>query len=339
MPVHSESSFDAASLAAYLSSHLPEAQGTPRLARIGGGQSNPSYFVTYPEARLVLRKKPAGVLLPSAHAIDREYRVQSALARTAVPVPRMRLYCNDAQVIGTEFYVMDYVPGRVFGQCWLPEVAKATRRAMYLGMAATLASLHNVDYRAVGLADFGKTGDYYGRQIGRWSKQWELSKAAPNADIDRVVAWLSANAPKDVRTTINHGDFRIGNLMFDEASGKVVAVLDWELATLGDPLADVAYSALGWRLASDEYMGMRDRDLAALGIPSEAEYVAHYERLAPESGKVQRFHFVFALFRIAAIFEGIAGRARGGTQASENAAEVGKLSGRLARRAVEAIER
>lgn len=327
-----------APLAAYLERDIPEADGTPQLKRIGGGQSNPSYFLTYPNARFVLRKKPAGVLLPSAHAIDREYRVQGALAGTAVPVPRMRLYCKDTSIIGTEFYVMDFVEGRVFGHAWLPDVPKEKRRAMFLGMAEAMAALHNLDYQARGLSDFGKTGDYYGRQIGRWTKQWEMSKTAPNADIDRLILWLSSNVPKSVKTTINHGDFRIGNLMFDEQSGRIVAVLDWELATLGDPLADVAYSALAWRLGSDEYMGMRDKDLAELGIPSEREYLARYERLAPESGKCTAFHFVFALFRIAVIFEGIAARAKGGTEASENAAEVGKLSGPLARRAVEAIE-
>jgi aminoglycoside phosphotransferase (APT) family kinase protein len=330
--------FDVVPLAAYLERHIPEADDTPQLKRIGGGQSNPSYFLTYPAARFVLRKKPAGVLLPSAHAIDREYRVQRALADTAVPVPRMRLYCEDTSIIGTEFYVMDFVEGRVFGECWLPDVPKEQRRAMFLGMAETLAALHNLDYKARGLSDFGKTGDYYGRQIGRWTKQWEMSKTAPNADIDRLIPWLSSNVPKGVKTTINHGDFRIGNLMFDERKGRVVAVLDWELATLGDPLADVAYSALAWRLSSDEYMGMRDKDPAELGIPSEQEYLARYERLAPESGKCTAFHFVFALFRLAVIFEGIAARAKGGTEASENAAEVGKLSAPLARRAVEVIE-
>jgi aminoglycoside phosphotransferase (APT) family kinase protein len=213
------------------------------------------------------------------------------------------------------------------------------RGAMFLGMAETMAALHNLDYRALGLSDFGRTGDYYGRQIGRWSKQWEMSKTAPNADVDRLVPWLWSNVPTDVKTTINHGDFRIGNLMFDEASGKVVALLDWELATLGDPLADVAYSALAWRLASDEYMGMRDTDPAALGIPGEREYLEHYERLAPGSGRCTPFHFVFALFRLTAIFEGIAARAKSGTQASDNAAEVGKLSRRFARRAIDTIDR
>ena len=330
--------FDLAPLAAYLQQHIPEAEGTPELTRIGGGQSNPSYFVTYPKARFVLRKKPAGVLLPSAHAIDREYRVQSALADTAVPVPRMRLYCKDAGIIGTEFYVMDYVEGRVFAEAWLPDAPKEKRRAMFLGMAETLAALHNLDYQARGLADFGKTGDYYGRQIGRWTKQWDMSKTAPNADIDRLIPWLTSNVPASVKTSINHGDFRIGNLMYDLQSGRVVAVLDWELATLGDPLADVAYSALAWRLATDEYMGVRDKDLAELGIPSEQEYLAHYARLAPESGEVKPFHFVFALVRLAVIFEGIAARAKGGTEGSANAAEVGKLAGPLARRGVEAIE-
>ncbi|MGI8894116.1 MAG: phosphotransferase family protein, partial [Casimicrobiaceae bacterium] len=212
--------FDVAPLAAYLERDLPEADGTPRLKRIAGGQSNPSYFLTYPNARFVLRKRPAGVLLPSAHAIDREYRVQSALAGTAVPVPRMRLYCKDTSIIGTEFYVMDFVEGRVFGHAWLPDVPKEKRRAMFLGMAEAMAALHNLDYQARGLSDFGKTGDYYGRQIGRWTKQWEMSKTAPNADIDRLILWLSSNVPKSVKTTINHGDFRIGNLMFDEQSGR-----------------------------------------------------------------------------------------------------------------------
>jgi aminoglycoside phosphotransferase (APT) family kinase protein len=234
---------------------------------------------------------------------------------------------------------MDFVEGRVFGECWLPDVPGERRRAMFLDMAATLAALHNVDYQACGLSDFGRAGDYYGRQIGRWTKQWEMSKTAPNADIDRLIPWLSSNIPPSVKTAISHGDFRIGNLMFDQRTGRVVAVLDWELATLGDPLADVAYSALAWRLASDEYMGMRDKDLPALGIPSEREYIEHYERLAPESGKCTVFHFVFALFRLTVIFEGIAARAKGGTQSSNNAAEVGKLSSRFARRAIDAIER
>jgi aminoglycoside phosphotransferase (APT) family kinase protein len=330
------SDFDVALLADYLRGRIPEAVGEPQLKRIGGGQSNPSYFLTYPGARFVLRKKPAGVLLPSAHAIDREYRVQSALAGTAVPVPRMRLYCKDTNVIGTEFYVMDYVEGRVFGDCALPGVSREERRAMYFGMAETLAALHKVDYERAGLSDFGKTGDYYARQIGRWTKQWQASKTAPNDDIEKVIAWLTSNVPTHVKTTINHGDFRIGNLMFDE--GRVAAVLDWELATLGDPLADVAYSALGWRLSSDEYMGMRDKDLAELGIPTEREYLDHYHRLAPESGTVAPFHFVFALFRLAVIFEGIAARAKQGVAASENAAQVGSLMPRFARRAVDAIE-
>ena len=329
---------DVAKLATYLATRLPEAQGEPALARIAGGQSNPSYFLTYPGARFVLRKKPAGVLLPSAHAIDREYRVQRALAGTAVPVPRMRLYCEDKDIVGTEFYVMDYVPGRVYAECWMAAAPKEARPPMILAMAETLAALHKVDYQRVGLADFGKSGDYYARQIGRWTRQWEMSKNAPNADVDRVVAWLGDNIPGDVRTTISHGDYRIGNLIFDPGSGRVAAVLDWELATLGDPLADVAYSALAWRLGADEYMGMRDKDLAALGIPSEGEYLDHYAKHAPESGRIGNFHFVFALFRLTAIFEGIAARARSGTEASANAAEVGKLAGRFARRAIEAID-
>jgi aminoglycoside phosphotransferase (APT) family kinase protein len=332
------SDLDLTKLGPYLSTHIGQAQGIPAVTRIAGGQSNPSYFLTYANACFVLRKKPAGVLLPSAHAIDREYRVQRALADTAVPVPRMRLYCEDKDIIGTEFYVMDCVPGRVFAECWMAGAAKEARRPMILAMAETLAALHNVDYQRAGLADFGKSGDYYARQIGRWTKQWEMSKRAPNADVDHVIAWLGSHVPADVRTTINHGDYRIGNLIFDPHAGRVAAVLDWELATLGDPLADVAYSALAWRLGTDEYRGMRDQDLQALGIPSEQEYLDHYARFATQSGRIGNFHFVFALFRLTAIFEGIAARARSGTQASANAAEVGKLAGRFAQRAMEAID-
>jgi len=333
------SDLDVAPLQAYLASHLPEAMSISEITRISGGQSNPTYFVTMPRSRLVLRKKPAGVILPSAHAVDREFRVQRALADSAVPVPRMRLYCDDVTVIGTAFYVMDHVPGRVFSECWMPGVAPDRRRTMFLAMAETLAALHNVDYREADLSDFGKTGDYYGRQIARWSRQWEMSRSAPNPDVDRVIEWLTANVPRDVKATINHGDFRIGNLIFDAASGRVAAVIDWELATLGDPLADVAYSALAWLLASDEYMGMADRDLEALGIPTQQEYLDHYAQLAPESGRIGTFHFVFALFRLTGIFEGIAARARSGTEVSANAAEVGRLAGRFARRAINLLER
>lgn len=332
------SDFDPARLDACLKQALPGLAGTPVLERIPGGQSNPTYFVTYPGQRLVLRKKPAGHVLPSAHAVEREYRILHALAGSEVPVPTARLLCEDSSVIGTPFYVMDRLDGRVFPDCTLPGIAPAERRAMYLAMAETLAKLHAVDWRARGLADFGKPGDYFERQIGRWSKQWTLSQPAPNADIDHLLRWLPAHVPTPSATTIVHGDFRIGNLIFHPTEPHVVGVLDWELATLGQPEADLAYSALGWRLSSHEYMGMRDQDPAALGIPTEAEYLAHYAQHMPRAVSCEPFHFAFSLFRLAVIFEGIAARARQGNSSSDNAAEVGQLAAVFARRAREAID-
>jgi aminoglycoside phosphotransferase (APT) family kinase protein len=339
---------DGTSLARFLESALEGFRAPVEIERISGGQSNPTYFVTSPTHRLVLRRRPCGDLLPSAHAIDREFRVQRALADTDVPVPVPRLLCEDTSVIGTSFYVMDRLEGRVFSDCTLPGVPPVERRQMYLAMAQTLARLHAVDWRARGLGDFGRPGDYFERQIGRWSRQWTLSDPRPNADVARLLAWLPANLPPSAGTVIAHGDYRIGNLIFHPQAPRVVGVLDWELATLGDPMADVAYSALAWRLDADEYMGMRDRDPAALGIPSEQEYLAHYAQVAgrevvgrevaSRDGRCMPFHFAFALFRLAVIFEGIAARARQGNANSDDAGINGDLVARFARHACEAID-
>lgn len=332
---------DVAALERCLTSGIAGLRGPLTIDDIPGGQSNPTFFVTTPTHRLVLRKRPAGPVLPSAHAVEREYRVLHALAGTGIPVPVTRLLCEDASVIGTSFYVMDRLEGRVFSDPTLPGVARADRRAMYLAMAETLAALHRVDWQACQLSDFGRPHDYFARQIGRWSRQWALSDPAPSADVEFLIAWLGANIPAENPATIVHGDFRIGNLMFHPTEPRVIGVLDWELATLGDPMADVAYSALGWRLNATEYMGMRDQDLAGLGIPSESEYLAHYAAHATAhalaSGTCAPFHFAFSLFRLAVIFEGIAGRARQGNASSDNAAQVGALSSCFAQRAREAL--
>jgi aminoglycoside phosphotransferase (APT) family kinase protein len=334
-----DADFDPKRLDAFLRGAVPALQGAMSLDRISGGQSNPTYFVTYANRRMVLRKQPGGIVLPSAHAVDREYRVMNALADTNVPVPRMILYCEDRSIIGTRFYLMERLEGRVFPDCSLPGVNPADRHAMYLRMAETLARLHNVEWQKAGLTDYGKAGNYFARQISRWTQQWQLSKTRDLPALERVIAWLPLNVPDDEATTIAHGDFRIGNLMFHPTQPHVVGVLDWELSTLGHPLADVAYSALAWRLLPSEYMGMRGLDQTSLGIPSEADYLAHYYRHANRPLRVQPFHFVFALFRLAVIFEGIAARARSGVAASENAAEVGALSSTFAERALEIIDR
>jgi aminoglycoside phosphotransferase (APT) family kinase protein len=329
---------DLPALDTWLRSTLGGLRGALRIARIHGGQSNPTFFAEYDGASLVIRKQPPGPLLPSAHAIDREYRVQSALAGSGVPVPAMLAYCHDREVIGTPFYVMERVEGRVFAEYALPGCAPAERRAMYASMADTLAALHAVDPAAVGLANFGKAGNYFERQVARWSRQWQQSRTRDNPWLDRLIDWLPAHIPPGEDVAICHGDFRMGNLMFHPREPRVVAVLDWELATLGHPLADVAFNAMAWRTLPEEYGGLRGLDLDALGIPAEAEHLARYYERSGRADRAQPFHFAFALFRFAVIFEGIAARARAGNAAAANAHESGRLGPAFARRAVEIID-
>jgi aminoglycoside phosphotransferase (APT) family kinase protein len=329
--------FDAAALDAFLRHRLPGLRGPMRLQRIGGGQSNPTFYVSFDNRELVLRKQPAGRLLPGAHAVDREARVMRALAGTGLPVPEVVLYHADAALIGTPFYVMTRVPGRVFSDCSLPDSAPAERRAIYLSMADTMARLHRVDWAGAGLSDYGRHGGYFARQIARWSKQWELSKTRANDDIELLRDWLPRHVPDDSETVVCHGDFRLGNLMFHPSEPRVVAVLDWELSTLGHPLADVSFNCMAWRTLPREYGGIRGLDHAALGIPGEDEYLRHYYRLAGRRDGVTAFHFAFSLFRMAVIFEGIAARAASGNAASADATEVGGLTAAFATRAMEFV--
>ena len=330
--------FEEQRLETWLRGALPDLRGAMRLERIGGGQSNPTYFVCFDNREMVLRKQPAATLLPSAHAIDREYRVMQALAASELPVPKLILYHEDRELLGTPFYLMERLQGRVFPNCELPGMAPAERRAIYMAMAETMARLHQVDWALVGLSDYGRQGGYFSRQIARWSKQWEMSKSAENKDIDRLMPWLRDNLPDESETTISHGDFRLGNLMFHPTEPRVIAVLDWELSTLGHPLADVAFNCMAWRTLASEYGGIRGLDLQALGIPSEVEYLRHYYRLSGRRDGVTAFHFAFALFRMAVIFQGIAARAASGNAVSDNAAEVGALALAFARRAVEFVD-
>jgi aminoglycoside phosphotransferase (APT) family kinase protein len=325
----------------FLKSRLGEPAHTKfKLARVSGGQSNPTFFVTLGSQRMVLRKKPPGETLPSAHAVDREYRVLTALASTDVPAPRTFLYCDDLSVVGTPFYLMERLEGRVFHETSLPDLAPAERSQMYSEMARTLAVLHDIDPLAVGLGDFGRASGYFERQIRRWTKQYELARWRDLKDIEKLIEWLPAHLPDDDAARICHGDFRIGNLMFHPTEPRVIGVLDWELSTLGHPLADLAFSALPWVTFPSEYGGMRGLDLAVLGIPPREDYIAAYyaARRTPEAQRPAPFHTAFALFRMAVIFEGIAARARAGSAAAENAAEVGELSAVFARRGVECLE-
>ena len=336
--MNAEPEFDRLRLDMHMRAKLAGLRGSMDLQRISGGQSNPTFFASYDNRRLVVRTQPPGPLMPSAHAIDREFRVQSALAATDVPVPQLLFYEADAAIIGTPFYVMERLDGRVFADGGLPGVTQAERGAMYRSMAETMARLHRVDYAAIGLGDYGRPGNYFARQIARWTRQWELAAQPAIPEITDLLAWLPANIPPEEAATLCHGDLRTGNMMFHPTEPRVIALLDWELSTIGHPLSDLAYNAMAWRTLPDEYGGIRGLDLAGLGIPGEAEYLAHYVRAGGHPAPVLPFHTAFVLFRFAVIFAGIAARAAAGNAAADNAAEVGtRLTLALARRAMEAI--
>ncbi len=324
-------------LEAFLKGAIAGLQGPMRMEPIAGGQSNPTFFVDFDNRSLVLRKQPEANLLPSAHAVDREFRVMQALAATDVPVPQMLLFHAARDVVGTPFYMMERLQGRVFPHYALPGMAAAKRLEIYLAMAATMARLHKVDWAAIGLSDFGRHGGYFSRQIARWTKQWQTARTRESADVERLIAWLPKNLPDEAETSISHGDFRLGNLMFHPTEPRVVGVLDWELSTLGHPLADVAFNCIAHHTLPAEYGGIRGLDLAALGIPAEDDYLKHYYAKSGRTDGVSAFHFAFALFRMAVIFEGIAVRAASGNAAAGNAAEVGALSSAFAKRGVEFV--
>lgn len=333
--------FDPSRLDAFLRSALPgRAAGAMTLERISGGQSNPTFFLSYPDAgtRLVLRKKPPGPLLPSAHAVDREYRILKALAGSSVPVPPVVLFHAEDDVVGTPFYLMELLEGRVFHDTALPGVTPGERRAMYFAMAETLAALHRFDWEAAGLSDFGKPGNYYARQIARWGRQWRETKTHEIAAVDRTFDWLAQNLDETPETTIVHGDFRIGNLMFAPVEPRVVAVLDWELSTLGHPLSDAAFSCLPWHSTPQMYAGIAGLDRENLGIPTQAEYLERYCRAAGRKEGPGRFHLAFSLLRFAVILDGIAARAKAGNAAAENAVAVGEMAESFALRAESVIE-
>jgi aminoglycoside phosphotransferase (APT) family kinase protein len=333
MAVREQHRFDVARLEAWLNEHVPQARGAVTVEQFKGGQSNPTYRITAGGTPYVLRRKPPGKLLASAHAIDREYRVITALARAGFPVPRSYALCLDETVIGTAFYIMSYVEGRVFWDPTLPELEARERRPIYEAMNEAIARLHGLDYAALGLGDYGRPGNYAMRQIDRWTRQYRASETEQIEAMDRLIEWLPANAPGVEETSIIHGDFRIDNMVFHPSEPRVVAVLDWELSTLGNPLADFAYHMMPWRLGPDAYRGLAGCDLGALGIPSEEEGCALYcRRTGRQSLPHWDFYIAFNMFRLAAILQGIMGRVREGTAASLRALD----SGRRARAIAEA---
>jgi len=329
---------DLARLEGWLRDALPGRGPGFALAPVAGGQSNPTFLLDLGEDRLVLRKQPPGDLLPSAHAIDREFRVLSALSGTDVPVPRPILWCGDRTVIGTPFYLMDRVAGRVFATADLPGVASGDRRAMLRAMAEALGRLHRVDPDTVGLGDFGRHGGYFARQIARWSRQWDASRQADNPDIDWLIATLPGAIGEDDATAISHGDYRAGNVMFAPEGTGVAAILDWELSTLGHPMADLAHLCMAWHSRPADYGGIMGLDFGALGLPERAEVEDWYGAVAGHGLRLEPAHMAFALFRFAVVFEGIAARAKAGNAAGANAAEVAHLSAVFARHARAALD-
>jgi aminoglycoside phosphotransferase (APT) family kinase protein len=308
----------------WMSHHVPEFRGPLAAERFSGGQSNPTYKLVAGSGAYVLRRKPLGHLLPSAHAVDREYRVIRALADTGVPVPRVHALCEDDAIIGGAFYVMDFLDGRIFWDQRLPGIPAAERHAMFDSMNAVIAALHSVDHAAVGLAEFGRSGNYMARQIGRWSRQYKASETEPQPAMDNLIEWLPRHVPAEGAPRIVHGDYRMDNLVFHQAEPRVIGVLDWELSTIGDPLADFAYHVMTWRVTPELFRGLAGIDFASLGIPTEQEYVAAYCRRTGR-GPIPDwdFYIVYSLFRLAAIMQGIAKRAIEGTAASDEAVELG----------------
>ncbi len=348
-PVASSHAFDTDALQVHLERELPGFAGPLTVEQFKGGQSNPTYKLLTPTRAYVMRSKPgpAAKLLASAHAVDREFRVMQALAGSGVPVARMHLLCTDEAVIGRAFYVMEFMDGRVLWDQALPGMAPAERGAIYDEMNRVIAALHSVDVQAAGLADFGKPGNYFERQIGRWSKQYLASVTEVIDEMDRLIEWLPARIPPGARdetlSTIVHGDFRLDNLVFDKAEPRIIAVLDWELSTLGHPLADFSYHCMAWHIRPGTFRGIGGLDHAALGIPSEREYVRRYcERVGQRSGRTLdpdavmadwNFYLAYNLFRLASITQGIARRVVDGTAASEQARATGAATRPLAQMA------
>ncbi len=329
--------FDVIQLATYLEVHVDGFQGPLTAEKFVNGQSNPTFLIEAKSGKYVLRRKPPGELLKSAHAVDREFKVLSALANTELPVAKVYHLCDDDSIIGSMFYLMEYIDGRVFWDPALPDVSKEERKITYNEMSRVLALLHSVNVSDVGLSDYGKPGNYFERQIGRWTKQYKASETENIPEMNQIMEWLPANMPgDDGRSGLVHGDFRMDNMMFHPTEPRVLALVDWELSTLGHPFADLAYQCMQLRMNHKGVMpGLGRIDRASLGIPSEEEYVAMYcKRMGIDSIPDWNFYLVFSFFRFASILQGVKKREIEGNASSKKAAEMGALVTPLAKMAV-----
>ena len=339
-PVLEQHRFDEANLERYMKEHVAGFVSPFTVGQVRGGMSNPTFILSDGAGkRYVLRKKPPGKLLPSAHAVDREFRIISALWDTDVPVAKAYVLCQDPSIIGTDFYIMDFVDGRVFRGYELADLEPTERRAVYHAHIDVMATLHQVDFRAIGLEDYGRVGGYMTRQVGRWSKQYEASKTGDLPAMDKLMAWLPEHLPEDQETTIAHGDFRLENMLFHPTEPRILAVVDWELSTLGAPLSDLAYSSLPYHVPDDIRGDITNLDYTNYGIPSEEECVARY---CEKTGRVGienwNFYVVFSLFRLAAIVQGVYKRALDGNASSPEAITRGEKCKQLAAAAWELVE-
>ena len=337
---HTAAHLDLAAVETYLAAHVPGFRGPLTAEKFGVGQSNPTFRLDSPSGPLVLRRKPPGQLLKSAHAVDREFRVQKALAGTEVPVAPMIVLCEDEAVIGSMFYIMAFQPGRHFMQPTLADLGPEERGAVFDEMNRVLAALHSVDYEAVGLGTFGKPGSYFARQLGRWTQQYRASETGTIADMDDLIAWLEANQPPDDgRVSLVHGDYRIDNMIFHADRPRVAAVLDWELSTLGHPFSDLAYQCMQWRMPpGEEGRGLAGIDRKTQGIPTEAEYIEAYcGRMGITGIPTFGFCLAFSFFRMAAIVQGVKKRGLDGNASNpERAARMGRFVPTYARMGLEA---
>jgi aminoglycoside phosphotransferase (APT) family kinase protein len=323
-----EEQLQLSALSGWISHQAPQLGNPVSLQKFDAGQSNPSFLLTCEHRQVVLRRKPAGELLASAHAVDREFRLIRALQDTPVPVPEAIALCDDNQVIGSMFYLMSYEPGDIFWDPALPKIYRDTRADYYYSLIGTLAELHRVDYKACGLEDFGKPGNYYARQLSRWTAQYQASATGTIKEMDQLIQWLSDNMPADDgQSCIIHGDYRLDNVIFHRGEPKIRAVLDWELATLGHPMADLAYYLMALRLPrTGEIKGLQNEDLEALGIPHEDRLIEHYCQVRGISRPAHtQFYLAFSFFRLAAILQGVYKRGLDGNASSERAIGMGKL--------------